>query len=143
MAIRVPPPPGPSDRSANLRAIRRRDTGPELRIRRALHRLGFRYRVDFPVDDGQPRPVRPDIAFPSKRLAVFIDGCFWHGCPEHGRPVTKRNQHYWGPKLARNKERDATQSARLEAAGWQVLRFWEHEPVDSVVRQIVRAIGRS
>src|SRR4051794_17312207 len=99
MPIKVPPPPGPSERSANMRANRRRDTTPELDLRRSLHRLGLRYRVDFPVRDGLPRPVRPDVVFTRARLAVFVDGCFWHGCPEHGRRQGGANRSYWSPKI--------------------------------------------
>lgn len=130
----TPPSPG---RSANMRANRRRDTAPERRVRVLLHASGFRYRVDFPirVDDG--RPVRPDIAFTRARIAVFIDGCFWHGCPDHkGRPRT--NAHYWGPKIEGNAERDRRQTRALAAAGWTVLRFWEHEAPEAVVNEIAR-----
>jgi DNA mismatch endonuclease (patch repair protein) len=85
----------------------------------------LRFRVDLPVPvDG--RSPRPDVVFTRQRTAVFIDGCFWHGCPEHAqRPRT--NSGYWGPKISRNVERDHEQTARLEAAGWTVIRVWEHE----------------
>jgi DNA mismatch endonuclease (patch repair protein) len=118
-----------------MRANRRRDTFPELRIRRRLHALGMRYRVDMAVRPAGTRLVRPDVAFTRPRLAIFIDGCFWHGCPHHkGRP--KANTHYWGPKIAGNRKRDALQTAALEASGWTVLRFWEHEEPAGVVTQI-------
>ena len=109
-----------------MRANRRRDTGPELALRQALHRLGLRYRVDFPVRPAGGRQVRPDIVFPARRIAVYVDGCFWHGCPDHGTRATT-NREYWDKKIADNKARDVRITAALEADGWTVLRFWEHE----------------
>lgn len=98
---------------------------PERALRSELHRRGLRFRVDLPVAV-EGRSPRPDIVFTRQRLAIFVDGCFWHGCPEHAqRPKT--NATYWGPKIARNIERDAEQAERLRAAGWTVLRIWEHE----------------
>lgn len=124
-----------------MKSIRRRDTKLELSIRSLLHRQGLRFRVDYPVPvDG--RSPRPDIAFTKRRVAVFVDGCFWHGCPEHGSKP-KKNTHYWGPKIARNIERDQEQNARLEAAGWRVLRIWEHEDLDSAVERIELELSRS
>ena len=137
-SIHVPPSPGPSSRSANMRANRRRDTAPELAIRRLLHSQGYRYRIDLPIADDRPRPVRPDLVFARARLAVFIDGCYWHGCPEHGRRSGGANASYWGPKIMRNQERDTEQAGRLRAAGWTVLRLWEHEPAPAVVDEIRR-----
>jgi DNA mismatch endonuclease (patch repair protein) len=122
----LPTTPG---RSANMRANRRRDTAPELRVRRLLHDRGLRYRVDFAVRVASVGLVRPDIAFTRVRLAVFIDGCFWHGCPKHGSKP-RSNEHYWLPKLIANSERDRRQTAGLQSSGWAVRRYWEHE--DSV-----------
>lgn len=121
-----------------MRGNRPRDTKPELAVRSRLHRLGYRFRVDY-------RAVlesrgRVDIAFPSRRVAVMIDGCFWHGCPEHGT-IPKRNAEYWLPKLSRNIERDREQTLSLEANGWCVLRFWEHEQPDAIVEAIVGERG--
>lgn len=114
-----------------MRAIKRKNTSPELRLRSELHRRGCRFRVDFPVPVSGSRPPRPDIAFPRLHLAIFVDGCFWHGCPEHGR-APRRNQAYWGPKIDRNVERDREQEQKLAEADWTVLRFWEHvDPVDA------------
>jgi DNA mismatch endonuclease, patch repair protein len=121
-----------------MRAIKRRDTEPEWQIRRRLHREGRRYRVDFPIRT-EVGLVRPDIAFTRARLAIFIDGCYWHGCPEHGR-VPRVNAHYWKPKLARNAERDRVAAAALEEAGWSVLRFWEHEDPEAVVRKVTSTL---
>jgi DNA mismatch endonuclease (patch repair protein) len=100
-----------------MRANRRRDTGPERRIRSLLHQRGLRYRVDYRVGHRRGAP-RPDIAFTRLKLAVFIDGCFWHGCPEHGR-VPATNGAYWGPKLARNAERlpELVSSGRITSLG--------------------------
>jgi DNA mismatch endonuclease, patch repair protein len=124
-----------------MRAIRRRDTAVELAIRSQLHARGYRFRVDHPVKvDG--RSPKPDIVFSRRKVAVFIDGCFWHGCPEHGR-TPKRNTHYWSPKIARNIERDRDQTLRLESAGWRVLRIWAHEDTDAAVDAIATALSGS
>ncbi len=101
-----------------------RDTRPELLLRKELHRRGLRYFVDWPVLDGLRR--RADIVFPRKKLAVFVDGCFWHSCPQHAtRP--KNNAKWWEQKLSRNVERDRDTDTRLAAAGWQSVRVWEHD----------------
>ena len=126
-----------------MRANRRRDTRPELRVRSRLHRLGLRYRVDVPVGLAGGRWARPDIVFTRQRVAVFIDGCFWHGCPEHGRKPGGANDGYWTAKIARNRQRDAEQGRGLEIAGWVVLRFWEHEDPAAVVAAVAEALGRS
>ncbi len=136
----VPPSPGPSERSANMRAIQRRDTSPELALRSALHRRGHRFRVDYPVKVSGRSP-RPDIVFTKRRLAVFVDGCFWHGCPEHGR-TPKKNTPYWGAKLARNVERDREQDRMLDEAGWTVVRIWDHEDPDTALKRVEDALGR-
>ena len=112
-------------------ANRRRDTKPELVVRRELHRRGLRFRVDYPV---LPRR-RADIAFPKRRIAVFIDGCFWHDCPEHGT-ASKANAEFWAAKLVANKTRDRDTDLRLGEVGWTVLRFWEHEDTEDVVSTI-------
>jgi DNA mismatch endonuclease, patch repair protein len=133
------PHPSSPGRSANMRANRRTDTKPELALRRALHGQGFRYRKDYRLDLDGAR-VRPDIAFTARRVAVFVDGCFWHACPEHGtKPAS--NTWYWGPKLARNVERDRAADAALTAAGWRVVRVWEHEPLDEAVAAVIAAVG--
>jgi DNA mismatch endonuclease (patch repair protein) len=121
-----------------MRAIRRRDSKAERALRSELHAMGLRYRVDYPIPLAGRRP-RPDVVFTRQRVAVFVDGCFWHGCPSHGgRP--KRNSDYWNPKIARNQERDAEQSERLTAAGWTVVRVWEHENPLDVARRIQRVL---
>ncbi len=127
--------------SAVMRGNRRADTKPEILVRSALHRAGLRFRKDYLISAGERR-VRVDIAFPSKRVAVFVDGCFWHGCPEHGNEP-KANTEYWLPKLARNRQRDLANTQMLRWAGWVVVRLWEHVPpsvaatrVEAVVRDI-------
>src|SRR5438445_12809478 len=119
-----------------MRANRRVDTKPELALRSALHRRGYRFRKDYRLDLDAGARVRPDIAFTAKRVAVFVDGCFWHVCPEHGtKPAA--NTWYWGPKLARNVERDRAADAALVAAGWQVVRTWEHESLGAAVAVVL------
>jgi DNA mismatch endonuclease (patch repair protein) len=135
------PHPTSPGRSANMRANRRSDTKPEMALRRALHGQGLRYRKDYRLDLDGGR-VRPDIAFTARRVAVFVDGCFWHVCPEHGTQPAN-NTWYWGPKLTRNVERDRAADAALAAAGWQVVRIWEHVPLDAAVSAVVAAlVGR-
>ena len=120
----------------SMRSNRGRDTKPEVAVRRLLHAAGLRYRVDFAPIGGRRRA---DIVFTRKHVAVFIDGCFWHGCPFHAtRP--KANADYWGPKLDRNIERDRETTAALESAGWAVLRFWEHETPSDVATSIATVI---
>jgi DNA mismatch endonuclease, patch repair protein len=119
-----------------MQANRSRDTRPELALRSRLHELGLRYRVA-----ARPLPdVRrtADLVFTRARVAVFLDGCFWHGCPEHHRP-SRRNEEFWHEKIAHNRERDAETDSLLEAAGWTVIRVWEHEQPD-LAAQRVRAV---
>ena len=101
-----------------------RDTGPELALRRYLHARGLRYRVDLPLPFNRRR--RADIAFLRERVAVMVDGCFWHGCPDHHRPP-KRNADWWDAKIKRNQARDADTDRRLRDLGWLPVRVWEHE----------------
>lgn len=107
-----------------MRANRKRDTGPELSLRRQAHRLGLRYQLSRRIWTSPP--VVPDLVFPKAKVAVFVDGCFWHGCPAHGvQPQT--NSTYWAAKISRNKERDVNVDRNLTVLGWQVVRIWEHE----------------
>jgi len=123
-----------------MRANRRTDTKPELALRHALHRLGYRYRKDYRLDLDGGRRVRPDIAFTARKVAVFVDGCFWHACPEHGSKP-RANEWYWGPKLIRNVERDRINDAALILAGWTVIRLWEHVPLDEAVTAVITALA--
>jgi DNA mismatch endonuclease (patch repair protein) len=121
-----------------MQAQRTRDTAPELGLRRTLHAMGLRYRVDQ-----QPLPDlrrKADIVFRAARVAVFVDGCFWHGCPQHGRREHRVNGWYWPEKIERNQARDADTDARLEAAGWTVVRVWEHEHVDVAALRVARTV---
>ncbi|SJM61577.1 Very-short-patch mismatch repair endonuclease (G-T specific) [Actinomycetales bacterium JB111] len=117
----------------------RRDTAPELALRRLLHSAGLRYRVNYPVPGNRRRTI--DIAFIRARLAVFIDGCFWHSCPEHGTSPAA-NSHWWETKLSTNSERDRDTDRLLEDAGWEVLRIWEHEAAETAAAQVIDAIAR-
>jgi DNA mismatch endonuclease (patch repair protein) len=117
-----------------MQAIRSRDTAPELAIRRVLHAAGLRYRVHYAPLQGLRRTA--DIVFTKKRIAVMIDGCFWHGCLEHHHPV-RSNEVYWNQKMASNVARDLDTNTRLVKAGWTVLRFWEHEDPNEVSAKIV------
>jgi len=121
----------------SMQANRRRDTSPEWRVRRLLHARGLRYRVDLPLPFDRRR--RADITFTRAKVVVFIDGCFWHGCPEHF-VEPKTNTDYWTAKIQRNTGRDAQTTALLEAAGWRVLRFWEHEDPRSVAEAVAAAL---
>ena len=121
-----------------MQANRGRDTGPELDLRRLLHAAGLRYRVTYAPLPGVR--CRPDIVFTRAKVAVFVDGCFWHGCPEHGtRP--RANREYWDDKIARNRARDRRNNAAFEAAGWRVMRFWEHVPANEAAAAVVEVVG--
>jgi DNA mismatch endonuclease (patch repair protein) len=122
---------------SRMQLQRTRDTHPEVAIRRILHAMGLRYRIDVPPLPGLRR--RADIVFTRAKVAVYVDGCFWHGCPEHGRqPAT--NSDYWLPKLAGNRLRDADTDIRLKAAGWAVVRAWEHQDPADVAARICAAV---
>lgn len=116
-----------------------RDTGPEVALRSALHRAGLRFRKDFRVAVGGVR-ARPDIVFTRRRVAVFMDGCFWHGCPQHGE-MPASNRDFWESKISGTRDRDRLQTAALEVAGWTVIRVWEHEPMADALARIVAAVA--
>lgn len=120
--------------SAVMRGNRRSDTGPELALRKALHARGFRFRVQMEIRAGDVR-VRPDIVFSRNRLAVFVDGCFWHGCPEHGTSP-HRNVSYWSRKLIGNRVRDNRVDAALAVNGWTPVRIWEHVDPDVAAAEV-------
>jgi DNA mismatch endonuclease (patch repair protein) len=122
-----------------MRANVRRDTRPELAVRRAVHRRGLRYKVDArPIRD---LPRRADMVFMRAQVAVFIDGCFWHGCPEHGtRPTTNRS--YWDEKISGNRRRDVETDAALARRGWPSLRIWEHEDPEIAAARIEALVRR-
>ncbi|MGW2255445.1 very short patch repair endonuclease [Kitasatospora sp. NPDC001660] len=124
-------------RRRNMQAIKARDTKPERLVRQLLHARGLRYRV-------AARPLAEvrrtaDIVFRPTHVAVFIDGCYWHGCPEHYVPP-RTNSGYWSDKVARNIARDRDTDRLLTEAGWLVLRFWEHEPSDVCANKIAAEV---
>ncbi|WP_327320737.1 very short patch repair endonuclease [Streptomyces sp. NBC_01235] len=114
-----------------------RDTAPEVAVRRLLHASGLRYRVNVPVP-GMPRRTI-DIVFGKAKIAIFLDGCFWHGCPEHATHP-KANAEWWRTKLDKNIARDVETTEHLTAAGWTVLRFWEHESAADVAHRITASL---
>lgn len=126
-------------RSRNMSAIRRRDTKPEIQLRSQLHQRGLRFRKDYPIRVSG-RLIRPDVVFTKHHLAIFVDGCFWHSCPTHGRRPGV-NQSYWSPKLEINARRDLEQTNALQASGWTVLRFWTHEETDQMVEKIAATLA--
>ncbi|MFD8255100.1 MULTISPECIES: very short patch repair endonuclease [Streptomyces] len=126
-------------RRRNMQAIRSRDTTPEKLIRRLVHAQGLRYRVAArPLPDLRRTA---DMVFRPAKVAVFIDGCYWHGCPEHYVPP-KTNEGYWSDKVARNMARDRDTDQRLAEAGWTVLRFWEHEASEKCAARIAAEVEK-
>ncbi|WP_432161504.1 very short patch repair endonuclease [Streptomyces sp. NRRL F-5630] len=127
------------DARVSMRGNRGKNTKPELLLRSLLYRRGMRYRVDFrPIADVRRRA---DLVFSGDRIAVFVDGCFWHGCPDHYRPAMK-NADFWREKINSNKARDAETNETLAAAGWTVIRVWEHDDPDRAAAQIENAVRR-
>ncbi|MEV7248686.1 very short patch repair endonuclease [Streptomyces cyaneofuscatus] len=124
-------------RRRNMQAIRSRDTKPERMIRKLVHANGLRYRVAAKPLPNLRRTA--DLVFRPAKVAVFIDGCYWHGCPEH-YVSPKTNSGYWSEKVARNVARDRDTDERLTAAGWLVLRFWEHQSSDACALSIISAV---
>lgn len=130
--------------SAVMRGNRKWDTKPEKAVRSALHAAGLRFRKHYPISvetRGGALVVRPDVVFTGKRVAVFIDGCFWHSCPVHGRMPTS-NRDYWQPKLERNVARDRQVDAALARSGWAVVRVWEHEATEEALLRIQPLLDR-
>lgn len=137
--------PGASSTAVSRRmsTARRKDTAPEVALRRELHARGLRYRVAYPVPGQRRRSI--DIAFTRARVAVMVDGCFWHGCPEHGTKP-RSNSGWWATKLAANAARDADTNRVLTEMGWRVVRIWEHEvpavAADAVIAVVRDRLGR-
>ncbi len=125
-----------------MKANRSQDTRPEVTLRSALYAHGFRFRKHLAIHDMEGRPMRVDIAFTRLRVAVFVDGCFWHQCPKHSQ-TPKANRNYWEPKLARNVERDLVTTKRLKRAGWKVIRVWEHDVPAIASARIARVLLRA
>lgn len=126
-----------SAESARMSRVRRRHTTPELAIRRELHRRGLRYRVDLPLP--QIGRTRPDIVFTRIQVAVFVDGCFWHRCPDHAT-FPKTNAEWWREKLDTNVRRDRAADDALSRAGWEVIRIWEHEDPVAAADRVERVV---
>lgn len=122
---------------ASMRGNRGRDTAPERRIRSLLHREGLRYRVSARPLPGLRRTA--DVVFTRARVAVFVDGCFWHGCPEHFRPASS-NSDFWITKIEGNRTRDEETTRRLVEEGWQVIRIWEHENPDAAAARVIATV---
>jgi DNA mismatch endonuclease, patch repair protein len=122
---------------ATMRANRSRDTKPEMILRRAVHAMGLRYRVSVRPLPGFRRTA--DLVFKGAKVAVFVDGCFWHGCSDHHVPA-RSNAAFWAEKARRNRERDADTNARLASAGWIVLRFWEHEDLRAAAETVAQVV---
>ncbi|MCI8468815.1 MAG: very short patch repair endonuclease [Eggerthellaceae bacterium] len=119
-----------------MQGNKRRDTSPEIKVRKILRKLGYPgYRLDW-----KKAPGHPDIAYPGRKLAVFINGCFWHKCPVCNLPTPKKNVEYWEEKFRRNRERDERTRAALEADGWKVLVIWEHQLKKSEIEETERYI---
>lgn len=113
-----------------MKRVKRRDTKPEIQLRKVLHRRGLRFRVDY-----GGLPGRPEVCFTRARIAVFVDGCFWHGCDTHGS-MPRNNAEWWAAKIARNRERDVRVTNALRDLGWVVLRYWTHDDVDEMANEI-------
>ena len=138
------PYPKPTSPAATktMRSNRRSDTKPEVSLRSLLHRSGLRFRKDYHIRLSGGKAVHADIAFTRLRMAVFVDGCFWHCCPDHGT-IPKSNREYWVPKLKQNVDRDRTIDRELPAAGWRVLRFWEHVDLEEAKVAVLSALDQS
>ena len=133
------PEPSSPEASRRMKRVRQRETDAELALRRALHARGLRYRLHVPLLTN-PRRVA-DIVFHGPRVAVFVDGCFWHGCPEHGT-WPKKNAEFWREKIEANRKRDADTNKRLEALGWRVVRIWSHHAPEEAATMVARIIGK-
>ena len=132
--------PSSSDASRRMAKVRQTGTDAELALRREIYRIGLRYRVGYEVLK-KPRRVA-DVAFPGRKIAVFVDGCFWHGCPEHAT-WPKRNADFWRQKIEANRRRDADTNARLHANGWTALRFWSHESPVEAAKTVARVVAKA
>ena len=129
--------PSSPEASRRMQRVRQKDTSAESALRRELHALGLRYRLQVPVST-KPRRVA-DVAFVGPRVVVFVDGCFWHGCPAHAT-WPKQNAEFWRAKIVANQERDRDTDARLRAAGWEVVRVWAHEAPSRAASRIAELV---
>ncbi|RDS82346.1 very short patch repair endonuclease [Dyella monticola] len=124
--------------SRRMAKIRQKGTDAEIALRREIRKMGLRYRVDYEVLK-KPRRVA-DIAFPRRKIAIFVDGCFWHGCPAHAT-WPKQNAEFWRQKIEANRQRDNDTNDRLQDLGWTVLRFWSHESPSEAAKTIARVVA--
>lgn len=136
MAQHGTPAASSPDALRRMKSQRQRDTAAETALRSLLHRRGFRFRVHYGLPNLRRRA---DLAFPRLRVAVFVDGCFWHGCPEHGT-WPKQNAEWWRDKIEANRRRDADTDASLAAQGWSVIRVWEHQNPEAAARTVADAV---
>lgn len=127
------------DVSLRMKKVRQIGTSAELALRSELHALGLRYRIQVPVLS-KPRRVA-DVAFRKVRVAVFVDGCFWHGCPKHAT-WPKQNAEFWRAKILANQQRDRDTDERLRAEGWKVVRAWAHEPPERVAAKVAGIVEK-
>lgn len=136
--LKNPPPASSPAALKRMKSTGQRDTAPEMALRAVVHRMGLRYRVDHRPIPGLRR--KADLVFVSAKVAVFVDGCFWHCCPEH---VTwpKLNAEYWRAKIEGNRRRDAETDRRLAEAGWVVVRVWEHEDPEEAALKVAAAVA--
>jgi DNA mismatch endonuclease, patch repair protein len=132
------PPPSSDEARRRMQAVRQRDTEPERALRSALHRLGLRFRIHRQLIAEVRRSV--DVVFPTQRIAVFVDGCFWHACPIHGT-MARANKRFWREKLNANRRRDNDTNRRLSSAGWLVVRVWEHEDAYAAATRICELVS--
>ncbi|WP_093402253.1 very short patch repair endonuclease [Micromonospora sediminimaris] len=137
----IPPTPPPSSASRSMKSNKSANTKPELALRRQLFHRGLRYRVGHRISLPE-RTVRPDIVFTRRKVAIFVDGCFWHGCPLHCR-MPSDPSGYWHYKIDRNRRRDAEVNELLRAAGWTVYRVWEHESATDAAEKIHSSLVRA
>ena len=133
------PRPSSDEARRRMKSVRQRGTSAELSLRRNLFRRGLRYRVNAVVIDKPRRSA--DVVFKSLRIAVFVDGCFWHGCPRHAT-WPRANKAFWLDKIEANRKRDLETTALLSKAGWLVLRFWEHDDMEAASRRVATAVAR-
>lgn len=123
-----------------MRANRRKNTQPELRVRRIVHASGLRYRVDYRPEESLNR--RGDLVFLGSKVVVFIHGCFWHGCPKHFS-APKSNRSFWKTKIDTNRKRDKETQRYLQKKGWKVVTIWEHSSPEKAAAKIIEIVNKS
>lgn len=131
--------PSSAEARRRMQSVRQKSTSAEFALRRKLHAYGLRYRIQVPVLT-KPRRVA-DVAFIGPRVAVFVDGCFWHGCPQHAT-WPKQNAEFWRAKILANQQRDRDTDERLRAEGWKIVRAWEHEPSERVAAKVATIVAK-